>query len=656
MWNGAAEALKPSPAISIARPARSRGSSPTLRGGDLREADRAGRPVDERRAEEQDRRAERAHDQVLQPGLQRRLAVRVHRAEDVERDREPLEPEEERHQVRGGDEEDHASRPPPRAGRSTRRRGRAARRPRRRARPGCLRPAMISAENAPSRSRVNDSAISATPCVVSSKTIAAKTPDVMKPAKTTIAAKNAAHPRRARARCRAERRPRRGEQRQRRRERQPVDLRGRDHGTASAAARRRPAASRARRSSAGQAERKSSSPTSGTTIASSNGRTSARVLADVAPAGGVEHGRDQAQHVHRGEHDPGGTDDGPAPGDAVDAGEDQELARERDRAGHRERDDPGRHQQSRQHRSPARHPAQAREGARAGARLDHACEQEERRRDEPVCDRLEDRSVDPELVQREEPHRDEAHLRHRGVRRHAADVGRAEGEQRRVDEPDRREREDRRLEVVDRLGELPDHDPQQAVDRRLGDDAGEDRRHLRRRLAVGLDEPAVEREDRRLDGECDQEAEEDPVVRGDARVDERERVLREPEDDDRRQHQQRPGHRVDHERRRRADAPRPAPDADQDVDRDQHRLEEDVEDEQVLGGEDADDRARQEEQQAVVAAAAVASRPERVPDRDRADDDGEAGEEEREAVEADVVGDAEIARTSCAGPAAAGPA
>jgi hypothetical protein len=35
--------------------------------------------------------------------------VRVHRAEDVEGDREPLEPEEERHQVRGGDEEDHAS-------------------------------------------------------------------------------------------------------------------------------------------------------------------------------------------------------------------------------------------------------------------------------------------------------------------------------------------------------------------------------------------------------------------------------------------------------------------------------------------------------------------------------------------------------------------
>ena len=153
----------------------------------------------------------------------------------------------------------------------------------------------------------------------------------------------------------------------------------------------------------------------------------------------------------------------------------------------------------------------------------------------------------------------------------------------------------------------------------------------------------MEGEDRCLDGEGDEEAEEDPVVRGDARVDERERVLGEPEDDDRRQHQQRPGHRVDHERRRRAQAARPAPDADQDVDRDQHRLEEDVEDEQVLGGEDADDRARQEEQQAVVGAAAVASRPERVGDRDRADDDGQAGEEEREAVEADVVGDTEIA-------------
>ena len=64
--------------------------------------------VDERRAEEQRRRADRADDQVLEPGLERADEVDVDRAEDVERDREPLEPEEERHQVRRLDEERHA--------------------------------------------------------------------------------------------------------------------------------------------------------------------------------------------------------------------------------------------------------------------------------------------------------------------------------------------------------------------------------------------------------------------------------------------------------------------------------------------------------------------------------------------------------------------
>ena len=75
-----------------------------------------------------------------------------------------------------------------------------------------------------------------------------------------------------------------------------------------------------------------------------------------------------------------------------------------------------------------------------------------------------------------------------------------------------------------------------------------------------------------------------------------------PNDDDRGEHQQRAGHRVDDELDRRAQPSRPAPDADQDVERDQHRLEEDVEEQQILRGEDADDRAGQEEHQPEVGA------------------------------------------------------
>ena len=64
--------------------------------------------VDERRAEEQRRRADRAHDQVLEAGLERSDQVDVDRSQDIEPDREPFEAEEERHQVRRLHEERHA--------------------------------------------------------------------------------------------------------------------------------------------------------------------------------------------------------------------------------------------------------------------------------------------------------------------------------------------------------------------------------------------------------------------------------------------------------------------------------------------------------------------------------------------------------------------
>ena len=130
MWNGAADALKPMPAMIIARPSTSSASPerlccPTACAISSKPM-RPRRAVHERRAEEQRRRAERADDQVLQPGLERALAVVVDRAHDVERDREPLEREEQRHQVRRADEERHAGERTRAGARRTRRRGRRA--------------------------------------------------------------------------------------------------------------------------------------------------------------------------------------------------------------------------------------------------------------------------------------------------------------------------------------------------------------------------------------------------------------------------------------------------------------------------------------------------------------------------------------------------
>jgi hypothetical protein len=77
---------------------------------DPREVRRAGRAVQERQAEEQRRGSDGADDEVLQPRLQRALAARLGGAQHVERDRQQLEPEEERDEVLRRDEHEHARR------------------------------------------------------------------------------------------------------------------------------------------------------------------------------------------------------------------------------------------------------------------------------------------------------------------------------------------------------------------------------------------------------------------------------------------------------------------------------------------------------------------------------------------------------------------
>ena len=216
-------------------------------------------------------------------------------------------------------------------------------------------------------------------------------------------------------------------------------------------------------------------------------------------------------------------------------------------------------------------------------------------------------AVAPELVEREEAEHDQAHLRQRRVRDHDAEVGRAEGEQRAVDEADAPRHEISAWKSSTGAGNFaitirrkPNTAAFETTPESIAATSGGDSRYASTSQPwngkIGALTANAARKPRKTQS----------FARG-ARVDERERALREPEDDDRREHQQRAGHRVDDERDRRADAPRPAPDADQDVERDQHRLEEDVEEEQVLRGEDADDRAGEEEQQPVVDAAPLAA-------------------------------------------------
>ena len=160
---------------------------------DRREPELAGRAVDERAAEQQDPRAEAPDDQVLEARLERRAPVRVERAQHVESDREPLERQEHRHQVRRGDEEDHpgARRGEERVVLADVRAAPVARREEHDREPDS---AIRIAASAPSRSRVIDSTTTAVGSGERSKTQPASTADAPKPATETAIEKPARPP------------------------------------------------------------------------------------------------------------------------------------------------------------------------------------------------------------------------------------------------------------------------------------------------------------------------------------------------------------------------------------------------------------------------------------------------------------------------------
>ena len=98
------------PTTIIARPTTSIASPPWPNAAILSKLSCSCLAVDERRAEQQRRRADGADDQVLEPCFERADQVDVDRTHHVEADREPLERQEESHQVGRGDEERHPGR------------------------------------------------------------------------------------------------------------------------------------------------------------------------------------------------------------------------------------------------------------------------------------------------------------------------------------------------------------------------------------------------------------------------------------------------------------------------------------------------------------------------------------------------------------------
>ena len=192
----------------------------------------------------------------------------------------------------------------------------------------------------------------------------------------------------------------------------------------------------------------------------------------------------------------------------------------------------------------------------------------------------------------------------------------------------------------------------QAVGAHLQQHAGQDDRAGGGRLHVRVGQPGVEREQRHLDRERDGERQEEPAlrVRRDLQRVEPQQVEAvaagrllvqegEPEDGDEHQHAAR--HRVEHELDRRVDALVVAPDPDEEVHRDEHRVPEHVEQEEIERDEDADHRGFEREDEDRELLDLLLHALPRREQRNRREEAGEHHQQQADAVDADVVVDAE---------------
>ena len=226
------------------------------------------------------------------------------------------------------------------------------------------------------------------------------------------------------------------------------------------------------------------------------------------------------------------------------------------------------------------------------ALVDHADHQEQPAGDDAVAHHLDDGALDADQIEADEPEHHVAEVADRRVGDDLLDVGLHPREAGAVDDAHDRQRHDERRELAGGVGKERKAELHEAVRPHLQQHAGQDHRACGRRLDVRVRQPRVQRHDRHLDGERQPERGEQDRLHRERElraieVGERERrdagrrIERIHEIDDGGEHQDAAERRVQHELERRVDAALAAPDADDEEHRDQHRLPEQVEQEQV---------------------------------------------------------------------------
>ena len=297
---------------------------------------------------------------------------------------------------------------------------------------------------------------------------------------------------------------------------------------------------------------------------------------------------------------------------------------------------------------------------------DAADRQEQRRLHDRVVDDVEDRGGEPRLAREADADDDVADLRDAREGEHAPQVGLEHG-----DDRHRHERGDPRRQQHAGQEQLPEavvraEDPveeaEQDVERDLGGRSGEEGGHRDRREMVGVDEPGVQREHRRLDHQPDgQEAERDEhgalgLALGNAlgEIDHVQRAgggVQEPDAD---QDEARPD-AAEHEvaEARRQSAPIVA-EREQHVGRERGDLEEDEDVERVAGDRDAE-KSRHAEQPRGVEEVELAGLHPLLDGRPRVEEDHRADRgdehEHRRVQRVDVVLDAGRRRPAADGVA-----
>ena len=154
---------------------------------------------------------------------------------------------------------------------------------------------------------------------------------------------------------------------------------------------------------------------------------------------------------------------------------------------------------------------------RVAAVVEHADRQEERAGGNAVIEHLVDRALNRNGAERENAEDDEAQVADRGVSDQALQVGLHHGDQRAVDDADDRENGDQRSHAVRRVREQRQAEAQDAVGADLQHHAREDHGAGRGRFGVRVRQPGVQREERHLDREGQEERAEKQQFGGAAR-------------------------------------------------------------------------------------------------------------------------------------------